>query len=438
MYKKLNSYSFLIKNRLILLSKVLVDIFLFIFIFKYQLNYSLFFLCINIISFWLISCYLIYRYNNIKSFRDNIKKSLNTLIIIVLFFIFNNFFEILKDPIILNLTSLFFFTSLIIQFLLSAFFFLIYSKKNLWIIITDENDLEKNINKDLNLFYNSRKQIIFKKSTLEKFNELDLKHIDGFIVNKEKELNKIDIRLKKEITNKGKLIVNWLGFYELTRERIPSNLIQNIDSFRRKENLLSYFQLKIKDLADFFVSLTLLLLSSPLFLLSACLIYLEDGGPILYSQIRTGKFLKTFRIYKLRTMNRNAEKNGAQWAEIQDERVTKVGKILRKTRIDELPQLFSVLKGDMSLIGPRPERPELEEKIIKKVKNYNLRNQLKPGISGWSQVNYPYGASIMDTKRKLSYDLYYIKNFSSLLDLIIFFKTIQIVFNAKGSNPIEN
>ena len=133
----------------------------------------------------------------------------------------------------------------------------------------------------------------------------------------------------------------------------------------------------------------------------------------------------------------NAEKNGAQWSTIEDERITKVGKILRKLRIDELPQLLLVLSGEMSLIGPRPERPSIDIMLSNHLPNYDLRYSIKPGISGWAQVNFPYGASIEDASLKLSYDLYYIKNFSIFLDFMIFFKTLKLVINGKGATPIQ-
>ena len=132
-------------------------------------------------------------------------------------------------------------------------------------------------------------------------------------------------------------------------------------------------------------------------------------------------------------MKINAEKSGAQWSIKNDKRVTKVGSILRKIRIDELPQLISVLKGDMNLIGPRPERGFFNNCLEKEIPFYNLRHQINPGISGWAQVNYCYGSSIEDSKVKLGYDLYYIKNFSNLLDILILFKTIRLVFNARGA-----
>ena len=143
--------------------------------------------------------------------------------------------------------------------------------------------------------------------------------------------------------------------------------------------------------------------------------------------------MNELKITKLRTMSVNAEKKGPQWSKKNDPRITKFGYLLRKLRIDELPQLISVLKGEMSLIGPRPERPIIEKELIKKIPNYNLRYSIRPGISGWAQVNYPYGASINDSAKKLSYDLFYIKNFSIFLDILIFFKTIKLVFNAKGA-----
>ena len=134
-------------------------------------------------------------------------------------------------------------------------------------------------------------------------------------------------------------------------------------------------------------------------------------------------------------MKINAEKNGPVWSKRGDKRVTKIGKILRRTRIDELPQLFCVIKGEMSLIGPRPERPEIEKDLEKEIPYYFYRRAFKPGLSGWAQVNYPYGASLKDSKEKTSYDIFYIENFSNLLDIIIFFKTIKLVFNLKGSLP---
>ena len=134
-------------------------------------------------------------------------------------------------------------------------------------------------------------------------------------------------------------------------------------------------------------------------------------------------------------MSTGSEKDGPKWAKLNDSRVTNVGKILRITRIDELPQLFNVIRGDMSLIGPRPERPEIDVKLKKEIKNYDLRYLTKPGLSGWAQVNYPYGSSINDSYQKLSYDLYYLKNKNFFLDLYIFFRTLKIVFNIKGSKP---
>ena len=134
-------------------------------------------------------------------------------------------------------------------------------------------------------------------------------------------------------------------------------------------------------------------------------------------------------------MVKDAEKNGIQWSSEKDKRITRIGKIIRSTRVDELPQLLSVIEGKMSLIGPRPERPKIDNLLREHLPNYDLRYSIKPGISGWSQVNYPYGSSIEDSKYKLSYDIYYIKNFSILLDCIIFFKTIRLVLNGKGSTP---
>ena len=132
-------------------------------------------------------------------------------------------------------------------------------------------------------------------------------------------------------------------------------------------------------------------------------------------------------------MIENAEKDGPKWSSADDNRLTKVGKIIRALRIDELPQLLTVIKGDMSLIGPRPERPFFVKDLSKKIPNYYLRSLIKPGLSGWAQVNYSYGSSLLDAENKLSYDIFYVKNFSIPLDLLIFFKTIRIVFTAKGT-----
>ena len=192
-------------------------------------------------------------------------------------------------------------------------------------------------------------------------------------------------------------------------------------------------EIRIKVLSENLLSGFLLILTSPLILISAFLIFLEDKGPIFYSQERDGLYGNKFKILKLRTMKIDAEQNGAQWSHKNDKRITKVGKFLRKTRIDELPQLVSVLKGDMSLIGPRPERRVFNQFLEKEIPFYNLRHEVRPGISGWAQVNYYYGSSIEDSKIKLGYDLYYIKHFSNFLDLLILFKTLRLVLNAKGS-----
>jgi lipopolysaccharide/colanic/teichoic acid biosynthesis glycosyltransferase len=188
-------------------------------------------------------------------------------------------------------------------------------------------------------------------------------------------------------------------------------------------------------LGDVAVAGLLLLLTSPLIALSALLIRLEDGGPILYSQERTGLYGDIIRIWKLRTMTPQAEVAGAQWASRGDHRITRIGHWLRKLRIDELPQLIAVLKGEMSLIGPRPERPEIELDLEKQIPHYRTRHWLRPGLSGWAQVCYPYGASIEDSRMKLSYDIFYLRNANLMLDLLILIKTFRLVSRGQGAVP---
>jgi sugar transferase (PEP-CTERM system associated) len=190
----------------------------------------------------------------------------------------------------------------------------------------------------------------------------------------------------------------------------------------------------VKRAIDIVVSLALLLLTLPLMLLVAVLIRIDSPGPVLYRQLRTGLHGRPFTLLKFRSMTDDAEQGGNPlWASKQDPRITRVGSFIRPMRIDELPQLINVLRGEMSMIGPRPERPHFVEQLARVIPLYAERSYVKPGITGWAQVNYPYGASVEDARQKLSYDLYYVKNRSLLLDLLILLATVRVILFREGA-----
>lgn len=187
---------------------------------------------------------------------------------------------------------------------------------------------------------------------------------------------------------------------------------------------------------DIVVSSTILFVTLPVMLIAVIAILFESGGKgtIIYRQKRTGLNGKSFNLFKFRSMCEEAEKDGvAVWACRNDSRVTRVGAFMRKTRIDELPQLVNVLKGDMGLVGPRPERPEIVKELSEEIPFFDLRHFVRPGVTGWAQICHTYGSSVKDSKEKLQYDLYYLKNYSIFLDLVIIFQTIAVIFWAKGA-----
>ena len=189
-----------------------------------------------------------------------------------------------------------------------------------------------------------------------------------------------------------------------------------------------------KRLFDIVASVILLVLALPVILVTAAAIKFESRGPVFYRQRRVGLYNVGFDIIKLRSMRQDAEVAGkAVWAEKDDPRITRVGRFIRKVRIDELPQAWSVLKGEMSFVGPRPERPQFVEDLEQKLPYYAERHMVKPGITGWAQINYPYGASIEDARQKLEYDLYYAKNYSPFLDLLILLQTVRVVLWPEGA-----
>ncbi|MCA1048630.1 exopolysaccharide biosynthesis polyprenyl glycosylphosphotransferase [Priestia aryabhattai] len=212
----------------------------------------------------------------------------------------------------------------------------------------------------------------------------------------------------------------------IKQKQFINNNIMHIEMQNSQKRI--YFALKT--IFDFLIALVGLLITSPILILFIIAIKLESKGPAFFLQERVGAKGELFHVIKLRSMNINAEQNGAQWAIKNDPRVTKVGSFIRRTRIDEIPQLINILKGDMSLIGPRPERLIFTEQFDKEIPGFKNRLIVKPGITGWAQVN---GGYEISPSEKLSFDLYYIQNLNFLIDLKIFFKTIKVIFTGDGA-----
>ncbi|MCB1798264.1 MAG: TIGR03013 family PEP-CTERM/XrtA system glycosyltransferase [Gammaproteobacteria bacterium] len=235
----------------------------------------------------------------------------------------------------------------------------------------------------------------------------------------------------------GTMVLDLLSFFEKETSRIKLDVLHPSWIFFSDGFRLSGVAQYSKRALDLAAGLLIFLVAWPFMLLVAAAIMLESGGkgPVLFHQVRVGLNGRQFRVHKFRSMRTDAEADGvARWASKNDSRITRVGAIIRKTRLDELPQVFNVLRGEMSLVGPRPERPEFVEQLEKEIPFYAERHRVKPGLTGWAQLSYPYGATTDDARNKLEFDLYYVKNASAFLDLIILLETVEVVLWGKGAH----
>jgi exopolysaccharide biosynthesis polyprenyl glycosylphosphotransferase len=222
-------------------------------------------------------------------------------------------------------------------------------------------------------------------------------------------------------------------FAERVLRRVPLALLRPSD-LAIGEGLSSPVRSAVKRVFDLVMSSILLLCAAPLLAFLAVLIKLDSQGPVFYWQERVGRGGRIYRLHKLRTMRKDAERlSGPVWAASRDPRITRVGALLRKARLDEIPQVFAVFRGDMSFVGPRPERPFFVQQLKTQIAFYGLREAVKPGITGWAQIRYPYGASVEDGRNKLEFDLYYVKNGTLFLDLAIIFHTVRHVLIGRGA-----
>ena len=434
------------KNFLILCSFDLFIINYFYIIIKIKNHGSTDILFINIFAFfWILTSYTLDKYSSDIGEEKQFKFSRNLFrickisiisgfslkIIENIFFSSNN---LLTNPKWISFLGFITLISFIFEILYSIFIRKYISTPLNWVSIYSSKTEESIFSKNINFYkYNYLKSIHI--SQINKINIKDISFI-GLIIEDINSLNNIEKMELLNLKNKGFKIISLSNWLEKYLNRYPP---EYVDSQNILSELLIYKQSKtdfrFKRFSEFILSLLLLIFTSPLILVASICIKLEDGGPIFYSQKRNGFGGQEFTIYKLRSMKTNAEKGSIKWSTYNDDRITRVGAFLRKARIDELPQLLAVIKGDMSLIGPRPERPEIDAFLVKEIPNYKFRYLVRPGLSGWAQVNYPYGASIGDTKIKFSYDIYYIKNFSTFFDLLILLETIRLVFNFRGSQP---
>ena len=433
-----------ILTRINIIYSMIIDIVIYtLFVGKFKLydlslnsNFSILFL----IFYWILISYIsgIYHINDLNIiFR--IKKIVQTttahlliyyLSIFIFYKIFNLDYQIFYGGLYIHFTKYVLITSSF-QFGYQKIFQKKLNFLNEWYVLGSKtffhNLCELNKKKNLKLKFINHEEISFDRQ----------KQSRNFIL---ENLNSYSYSIQKsiiELNFNGSNTCDVVTWCELLLQKIPLEYMSSSELLKlfSKLNLNNGFELRLKRVGDLIVSIIILFISFPLILIFGILIYLEDKGPILYFQKRVGRNGVNFRICKLRTMIINAEKDGVQWSRKEDSRITRIGRFLRKTRLDEIPQLFSVLIGEMSLIGPRPERPEIDAMLKDEIPFYEMKYLIKPGLSGWAQVNYPYGSSVKDSEIKLSFDFYYIKNFSFWLDFIIFCKTIRLVLRREGSIP---
>jgi len=261
----------------------------------------------------------------------------------------------------------------------------------------------------------------------------EARDVNTVVVAMSEQRGRLPISALMDCKLRGIKVVNDTMFHEQFTGKImvenlrPSFFIFS-DGFK-----ISKFILTWKRVFDVAMSLLLLIFSLPLILITGMAVLLTSRGPILYRQERVGRFGKIFNLYKFRSMYAGSEdKTGPVWAQKNDSRVTPVGRIIRRSRIDELPQIYNILRGDMSFVGPRPERPFFVDQLIKEISYYKQRFVIKPGLTGWAQIRFPYGNTVEDAKEKLQYDLYYIKNVSPLFDLRIISETTKVILGRMG------
>lgn len=257
--------------------------------------------------------------------------------------------------------------------------------------------------------------------------------VDRIVVAVEDRRGKFPTAELLDLTLSGRVAVEECAqYYERLTGKIASEMLRPSWLIFSRGNRYSNLLHHIRRVLNAGLAVIGFILSLPLMLMTAVAVKLDSPGPIFYTQERVGKNGRNFRIIKFRSMGTDAEKNGAVWAMASDPRVTRVGRIIRKLRLDELPQFINVIRGDMNFVGPRPERPVFVEQLEKEIPYYSQRHLVKPGLTGWAQIKYPYGASVEDAMEKLRYDLYYIKNQNLLLDAGIIFETVKTVLFGRG------
>lgn len=262
---------------------------------------------------------------------------------------------------------------------------------------------------------------------------IDRNEVDTVVVCLEDRRAILPLQALLELKTKGLEIVEGQSMFEKTAGRLsidllnPSALIFST-GFRRRVSVVA-----LKRALDCLLSVCGLIALSPLALIVAILIKADSPGPVFYRQVRVGLHGRPYLIWKFRSMRQDAETDGPRWAQANDPRISRIGKWLRKMRIDELPQLLNVIKGEMSLVGPRPERPLFVQELREKIPYYDIRHSVRPGITGWAQVKFRYGASQQDAHTKLQYDLYYVKNLSMPLDLKVLLHTVRVMVRGEGA-----
>jgi lipopolysaccharide/colanic/teichoic acid biosynthesis glycosyltransferase len=345
---------------------------------------------------------------------------------VLIFYIFGNFFQLTPKTNLVIFTTIFSVLDFYLRIIVKRYFIKYGVDRKIIIVNNEKNNLITELEENQNIGYKIIKEI----PTLNLEEITNLKP-DAIVIDtaEEIELEKIYSITKKEIS-----VYTVNDFYEEVFQKIPTENIAKNDIVSYIGNSSTIFN-SIKRFTDIVFSFVLTIVLSPILLVTGFLIKITSRGPVLIKQKRVTKNEEIFTLYKFRSMvalstDGQAEKNGAVWTANNntDPRITSLGRFIRKTHLDELPQLINILKGDISFVGPRPERPEFIINLRKDILHYDLRHSVKAGLTGWAQVNYKYGASIEDAREKLKYDFYYIKNKNIFFDFLILLKTVAEIF----------